>query len=283
MRVPNFAENFVVGRRVHPLEMQTIAGKRSMTDFEGKVALVTGASRQIGAAIACELGKRGAAVTVNYLSSRDRAEDVAAEIERSGGHAITERADITNRDEVRSMVRRTVTAFGGLDILINNARQIHPKKSFLETNWDEDMSSQMAVHLGGTFNCCQEAIPLLVARGGGAIVNILSTAFRRADRQLYAYGAAKAALRNLTMNLAIEFGPSNVRVNSVSPGKTSSPEFTSRHRSPAEIEKLRQNTPLRRIALPEDTAEVVAFLCSNAARHITGADVPVNGGAFLTL
>lgn len=254
-----------------------------MNNYEGKVALVTGASRQIGAAIALELDKRGAAVTVNFLSAHDRAEDVAAEIERSGGRAIIERADITNRDEVRSMVKRTISTFGGLDILVNNARQIHPKKPFLETDWDEDMATQMAIHLGGTFNCCQAAIPLLVARGGGAIVNIVSTAFRRADRQLYAYGAAKAALRNLFMNLAIEFGPDNIRVNSVSPGKTSSPEFISRHRSPAEIEKLRQNTPLRRIAVPEDTAEVVAFLCSDAARHITGADVPVNGGAFLTL
>lgn len=254
-----------------------------MTDFEGKVALVTGASRQIGAAIARELGKRGAAVTVNFLSGQGRAEGVAAEIEQSGGRAIIERADITKRDQVQSMVRRTVATFGGLDILVNNARQIHPKKPFLETNWDDDMSAQMSIHLGGAFNCCQEAIPMLISRGGGAIVNILSTALRRADSRLYAYGAAKAALRNLTMNLAIEFGPSNIRVNSVSPGNTSSPEFTSRHRSEAEVEELRKRTPLQRIATPEDTAQTVAFVCSDAARHITGADIPVNGGAFLTL
>jgi 3-oxoacyl-[acyl-carrier protein] reductase len=260
-----------------------VIGKRSMRDFEGKVALVSGASRQIGAAIARELGQRGAAVTVNFLSGRERAERVVAEIEQSGGRAIAERADIRNRDDVRAMVARTVAAFGGLDILVNNARHIHPKKSFLETDWEEDMSSQMNVHLGGAFHCCQAAIPNLVARGGGAIVNILSTAFRRADGRLYAYGAAKAALRNFTMNLALEFGPSQVRVNSVSPGNTSSPRFTSRHRTPEEIDMLRKTTPLQRIAAPEDTAQIVAYLCSDAARHITGADIPVNGGAFLTL
>lgn len=254
-----------------------------MRDFEGKVALVTGASRRIGAAIAREFGKRGAAVTVNFLSGGERAEGIVAEIEKAGGRAIAERADIRNRGDVDAMVARTVAAFGGIDILVNNARHIHPKKPFLETDWYEDMTSQMEVHLGGAFHCCQAAIPHLVERGGGSIVNILSTAFRRADGRLYAYGAAKAALRNLTMNLALEFGPSNVRVNSVSPGNTATPEFTSRHRTPEEVEALRMKTPLRRIGAPEDTAQIVAYLCSDAARHITGADIPVNGGAFLTL
>jgi len=181
------------------------------------------------------------------------------------------------------MVERAADTFGGLDILVNNARQIHPRKPFLETDWEEDMASQMAVHLGGAFHCCQEAIPRMIDRGGGAIVNMLSIAFRRASARSHAYGPAKAALRNFTMNLAVEFGPLGIRVNSVAPGSTSSPGFTSRHRSPAQVEELRQSTPLRRIAAPEDVAEAVVFLCSDAARHITGADIPVNGGAFLTL
>jgi 3-oxoacyl-[acyl-carrier protein] reductase len=254
-----------------------------MTAFKGKVALVTGASRQIGAAVARMLGRRGAAVVVNYFSGKDRAEDVAASIVSAGGRAIVQRADVRNREDVRLMIERTIETFGGLDILVNNARQIHPKKPFLETNWEEDMLSQMTVHLGGAFHCCQEAIPRMMDRGGGAIVNMLSTAFRNADGRLYAYGPAKAALRNFTMNLAIEFGPSGIRVNSVAPGSTSSPGFTSRHRSPDEVEAFRQKVPLRRIAAPEDVAETVAFLCSDAARHITGADIPVNGGAFITL
>lgn len=254
-----------------------------MKDFEGKVALVTGASRLIGAAVAGALGQRGAAVVVNYLSGKDRAEGVAASIESAGGRAMIQRADVRNREDVRVMVERTVEKFGGLDILINNARQIHPRKPFLETDWEEDMSPQMAVHLGGAFHCCQEAIPRMMERGGGGvIVNMLSTAFRSANGRSHAYGPAKAALRNLTMNLAVEFGPSGIRVNSVSPGNTSAPGFTSRHRSPAEVEELRQKAPLRRIAAPEEVAETVVFLCSDASRHITGADIPVNGGAFLT-
>jgi 3-oxoacyl-[acyl-carrier protein] reductase len=123
----------------------------------------------------------------------------------------------------------------------------------------------------------------MIERHGGAIVNMLSTALRSANGRYYAYGPAKAALRNLTMNLAVEFGPSGIRVNSVAPGNTSSAEFKSRHRSDAEVEELRQKAPLRRIAAPEDVAEAVVFLCSDAARHITGADIAVNGGAFLTL
>jgi NAD(P)-dependent dehydrogenase (short-subunit alcohol dehydrogenase family) len=251
-----------------------------MRGIEGKVALVTGASRQIGAAVAHALGQRGAAVVVNYLSGEDRAKDVAASIVSAGGRAIFQRADVRNREDVRLMIERTIETFGGLDILVNNARQIHPKKSFLETNWEEDMLSQMAVHLGGAFHCCQEAIPRMIGRGGGAIVNMLSTAFRNADGRLYAYGPAKAALRNFTMNLAVEFRPSGIRVNSVAPGNTSSPGFIGRHRSPAEVEGLRQKAPLRRIAAPEDVAEAVVFLCSDASRHITELIFRRMGGRF---
>lgn len=145
------------------------------------------------------------------------------------------------------------------------------------------MCSQLEVHLGGAFHCCQEVIPYMKDRDGGTIVNMLSTAFRAAGPGLHAYGPAKAALRNFTMNLAVEFGPLGIRVNSVTPGSTASPEFPSRNRSKTEVEELRQKIPLRRIASPEEVADVVVFLCSNAASHITGADFPVNGGSSITL
>lgn len=254
-----------------------------MRDFEGKVVLVTGASRLIGSSVARSLGKRGAAVVINYLSGKDRAEEVAASIESAGGRAMILKADVRNRAEVRSMVEQTVSAFGGLDILVNNARQIHSKKPFLETDWDQDVWPQMSVHLGGAFNCCQEAIPRMMERRGGAIVNMLSSAFRNANARLHAYGPAKAALRNFTMNLALEFGPAGIRVNSVTPGNTGTPDSPSRLRSAAEVDELRQKAPLRRIADPDDIAEAVVFLCSDGARHITGADIAVNGGALLTL
>lgn len=252
-------------------------------ELKGKAALVTGASRRIGAALAVELGRRGASVVVNYFSGKERAERVAKEVEAAGGRALVHGADIRDRAAVHAMVEKAIGAFGGLDILVNNARQIHPMKPFLEVDWEEDMRSQMEIHLGGAFHCCQEVIPHMVSRGGGVIVNILSTAFRSANPRSHAYGPAKAALRNFTMNLAVEFGPEGIRVNSVTPGNTASPEFPSRNRSAAEVESLRQRIPLRRIASPEDIAEAVIFLCSDAARHITGTDLPVNGGAFITL
>ncbi len=251
-------------------------------DFEGKVALVTGASRRIGAAVALALGRRGAAVTVNYFSGNERADRVVAQVEAAGGRALAHGADIRDRGAVREMVERTVDTFGGLDILINNARHLHPRKPFLEVDWEQDMWSQMEVHLGGAFHCCQEAIPHMLNRGGGAIVNMLSTAFWTASPQSHAYGPAKAALRNFTMNLAAEQGPLGIRVNSVSPGHTATPEFPSR-RPEAELEELRNRAALRRIATPEEVAEAVVFFCSDAACHITGADLPVNGGSAITL
>jgi NAD(P)-dependent dehydrogenase (short-subunit alcohol dehydrogenase family) len=220
---------------------------------------------------------------VNYVSGKERAERVAAQVEAAGGRALAHGADVRDRNAVRAMVERAVETFGGLDILVNNARHIHPKKPFLELDWEQDMRSQMEVHLGGAFHCCQEAVPHMVNQGSGVIVNLLSTAFRKASPRLSAYGPAKAALRNFTMNLAVELGPQGIRVNSVTPGNTATPEFPSRNRSEAEVEELRQSTPLRRIAAPEDVAEAVVFLCSDAARHITGTDLPVNGGAFISL
>lgn len=254
-----------------------------MADFSGKVALVTGASRKIGAAVAVAIGRRGGSVLVNYLTGKDRAESVARSVEDAGGKAMICCADIRERAAVKTMVEHAVEKFGGIDILVNNARHLHPKKPFLKLDWDADMDAQMKVHLGGAFHCCQEAIPHMIARGGGSIVNILSTAFRRADPKLHAYGPAKAALRNLTINLAAEFGPSGIRVNSATPGNTHSPEYPSRNHSPSEVEALRLRTPLRRIGSPDDIADVVVFLCSDSARHVTGADIAVNGGSFMTL
>jgi len=251
-------------------------------NFEGKVALVTGASRRIGAAVAAALGERGAAVVVNYFSGKGRAEGIVGQIEAAGGRAIAHGADVRDRGAVREMVARAAETFGGLDILINNARQIHPRKPFLETDWEEDMCTQMDVHLGGAFHCCQEAIPHMLKRGGGAILNMLSTAYRTANADLHAYGPAKAALRNFTMNLAIEQGPLGIRVNSVSPGHTVTKEFPSR-RPQTVLDALHQSAALRRIAAPEEVAEAAIFLCSDAARHITGIDLPVNGGTAIAL
>jgi 3-oxoacyl-[acyl-carrier protein] reductase len=251
-------------------------------DLAGKVALVTGASRRIGAAVALALGRRGAAVLVNYLERRDLAEGVAAAVEAAGGRALVHRADVRDREAVRAMVERTLEAFGGLDLLINNARVAHPIRPFLELDWDRDMRSQLEVHLAGAFHCCQAAIPHMMHRGGGAIVNMLSTAFRSAGPRYHAYGPAKAALRNLTMNLAAEMGPHGIRVNSVSPSTTETSEFPTRL-TEAERQRRLRETPLGRIATPDEVADAVVFLCGAGARYITGADLVVSGGGMIAL
>jgi 3-oxoacyl-[acyl-carrier protein] reductase len=251
-------------------------------ELAGKVALVTGASRRIGAAVALALGRRGAAVVVNYLERTELAQGVAAGVEAAGGRAFAHRADVRDREAVRAMVERTVGTFGGLDILINNARLAHPVRPFLELDWDRDMRSQLEIHLAGAFHCCQETIPHMMRRGEGAIVNMLSTAFRAAGPRYHAYGPAKAALRNLTMNLAVEMGSHGIRVNSVSPSTTETLEFPTRLTEDERQRRLRE-TPLGRIATPDEVADAVVFLCTAGARYITGADLVVSGGGLIAL
>jgi 3-oxoacyl-[acyl-carrier protein] reductase len=242
-------------------------------EMEGKVALVSGASRRIGAAVATGLGARGAAVVVNYLSNKERAEEVAARVEAAGGRALPIAADVRDRSAVKGMVDEAVSVFGGLDILVNNARTPHPTRPILELDWEEDMLSQLQIHLGGAFHLCQEAIPHMKRRGGGAIVNMLSISFRRGNYLSHAYGPAKAALRSFTMSLATELGEYGIRVNSASPA-TTAPERA----DDARRERLIAQTPLGRIATPEEVADSVIYLCSDAARFVTGVDLQIAGG-----
>jgi 3-oxoacyl-[acyl-carrier protein] reductase len=255
--------------------------KADPVDFAGKVALVTGASRRIGAAVAQTLGRAGAAVVINYFQREELAQQVASQVEASGGRALLHQADVRDRGAVREMVERAVDTFGGLDILVNNARVLHARRPFLELEWERDMCPQLEIHLGGAFHCCQEAIPRMMERGGGAIVNMLTAVMRVPSSGIIDYGAAKAALRSFTMNLAAEFGPHRIRVNSVSPSTTETPEFPT-HGNEARREAILRQIPLGYIASPEEVAEVVVFLCSDAARYITGENIVVSGGRLVT-
>ncbi len=242
-------------------------------ELEGKVALVTGASRRIGAAVAAGLGARGAAVLVNYLNNKDRAEEVAARVEAAGGRALAHAADVRDPAAVKEMVEKAAHVFGGVDILVNNARTPHPVRPILELDWREDILSQIEIHLGGAFHCCQAAIPHMIRRGGGAIVNMLSISFRRGNYRSHSYGPAKAALRSFTMSLAAEMGEHGIRVNSASPASTDPDEIDEERR-----EKTLAQTPLGRIADSGDVADAVIFLCTDAARYVTGVDLQIAGG-----
>ena len=242
-------------------------------DMEGKTALVTGASRRIGAAIAAGLGRRGAAVVINYLSNKERAEEVAAQVEAAGGRALPIAADVRDRGAVRGMVEKAAAEFGGLDILVNNARTPHPVRPILEMDWEKDMLSQLQIHLGGAFHLCQEAIPHMKRRGGGAIVNMLSISFRRGNYRSHSYGPAKAALRSFTMSLAAELGGFGIRVNSASPATTDPGDMEA-----SKKEGILAQTPLGRFATADEIADAVIYLCSDAARYVTGVDLQIAGG-----
>ena len=249
-----------------------MTGER-LLDFDGKVAIVTGASRRIGAAIAEGLGRRGASVVINYLSNNERAEEVAARVVAAGGRALPIAADVRDHAAVTEMVEKTASEFGGVDILINNARTPHPVLPIMELDWERDMLSQIEIHIGGAFRCCQEVIPHMKNRGGGAIVNMLSISFRRGNYRSYAYGPAKAALRSFTMSLASELGGDGIRVNSASPA-TTDPE----RQDEAAQERMLAQTPIGRIATSDEIADGVIYLCSHEARYITGIDLQIAGG-----
>jgi len=245
-----------------------------------RVALVTGGSRGIGAAIAVALGALGHRVIVNYHRSEQRARDVATAIHQSGGQALTFAADVTDADAVVRMVGDAEQRFGaGIEILVNNASGPTAQKALLDMTW-ADFSTHFETQLRGSFNCIKAVAPGMVERGAGHIINIGSThAWGAPPPNLSGYVAAKAALAALTRSAAVELGPKGVRVNTVSPGMTETDLIAD---VPDRLRKvLAMQTPLRRLALPDDVAGVVAALVSPAGAFIHGADIPVAGGSVM--
>ena len=240
-----------------------------------RVAFVSGGSRGIGAAIAQALAKEGVSVIVNYRNSAAAAEELCHLIGEAGGMAIPACADVSDAEAVA----RAVESMGRpVDILINCAGAPVSPRPFLDAGWDE-IQQALDVHLRGAWNCCKAVAPGMVQRKWGSIVNVGSIVTWTPLAQWSAYGIAKAALKSLTRSLAVELGPSGVRVNMISPGTT---ETEATLTIPERLRKLQaMQTPLRRLAAPEDIARTAAFLCSDAAQFITGADIPVCGGAAM--
>lgn len=248
--------------------------------MQQRVAFVSGASRGIGAALAAELARAGVSVIVNYHRNAKAAEELCHSIVTAGGAAITACADVTRGDEVARAVGLAGDAFGKpADILIHCAGGEVTLRPFLDTAW-EDVQQMLDVQLKGAFNCAKAVAPGMVERQCGCIVNIGSIiTWQAPPAQWSAYLMAKAALKAFTQALAAELGPSGVRVNMISPGAT---ETGSATLASERLRKLQaMQTPLRRLASPEDIAQTALFLCSDASRFITGADVPVCGGAAM--
>lgn len=246
--------------------------------MKDKVAIVTGSSRGIGAAIARALARQGAKVAVNYVASREQGQKVVDEIVAAGGRAILVRANASVREDVEAMVRGVEAELGPVDILVNNAAIDFPVVPFSQYRW-EDFERKLAGEAKASFFTCQAVIPGMVQRRGGCIVNVSSTLSRFPGPGFVAHSSAKSALDGFSKSLALELGPHGIRVNVVAPGLTVTDATRGQ---PKEMhEAIAAHTPLRRLAAPEDVAGAVAFLCSAAARHVTGVYLPVCGGAHM--
>jgi len=247
-------------------------------DLKGKVALVTGGARDIGAAIVRALAASGASVAINYHHSEAAAKKLAAEISALGGKAKPIAADVSRPDEVHRLVKETRAAFGDrIDILVNNAGGLVARKKLAEMDgdfWDE----VMAINLKSVFLVTRETAPYLVE--GGAIVNLASLAARDGGGGgALAYSAAKGAVLTLTRGLSKELASKKIRVNCVSPGMIDT-TFHNTFTAPEVRKAVAARTSAGREGTAEDVANAVLFLASSAAEYITGESIEINGGSY---
>jgi 3-oxoacyl-[acyl-carrier protein] reductase len=253
-------------------------------DFRDRVVLVTGASRGIGAAIARGFAAEGAGVAVNYLSNAAAADEVVAACKAAGGDAMAMPADVTDAEAIRSMVDHVAAEFGRIDVLVNNAFRPYAfdpdaRKLFWDTEW-ADYESQIDGALFSAYHLCKAVLPAMKRRGGGSIVNMASDLVARPTIPYHEYSTAKSALVGFTRNLAAELGPLGIRVNCVAPGLVY-PTEASRGTKEEVKEMLTAQTPLRRIASPDDIAGPVLFLASDWSRFMTGQTLYVDGGLVM--
>jgi 3-oxoacyl-[acyl-carrier protein] reductase len=242
-------------------------------NLQGKVALVTGASRGIGRAIAQRLSQHGAAVVVNYAGSKAQAEETVAGIEQAGGRALVVQADVSQARDVERLFDATLQHFGKLDILVNNAGIILYK--LLVDVTEAEFDRLFAVNVKGTFFACQQAARRMT--DGGRIVNFSSSLTALMLPTYAAYVATKGAVEQLTRVLAKELGSRRITVNVVSPGPTDT-ELFGEGKTEAEKQRFGQMTALGRLGQPQDIADVVALLVSDDAHWITGQNLRANGG-----
>jgi 3-oxoacyl-[acyl-carrier protein] reductase len=250
---------------------------RAGDDLAGKVALVTGAARNIGRAIARSLAAGGASVMVNAKTSRAEAEKTVSMIASAGGKAALHIADVTAEKEVAALVEATVKRFGRLDFLVNNAA-VRFETPFERMKYEE-WRQVLAIVLDGAFLCAQAALPHLIRAGGGTIVNIGGQTGHKGAAERAHVITAKAGLAGMTKALALDLAPHRITVNCVVPGAIESqrglpgvPERPAERRAPP---------PIGRRGEPEEIAAMVRMLCGPDARYITGQAIHVNGGGYL--
>ena len=252
----------------------------------GKVAVVTGASKGIGARIAQELAAEGAAVVVNYASSKADADQVVDLIAKQGGKAIAVPGNVSKKADVEQLFATARKAFGPIDILVNNAGASPAMKTVLET--DERLwETVMNLNLKGTYFTSQAVAKVMKDQGGGRIINIASVDGHRAEPGVSVYSISKAGVLMLTKAFAKDLAPYNILVNSIAPGPIRSKMMDSHwgHLSPEEAQKhireAEKLTRLGRFGVPDDIAGAAIYLASEAASYTTGAEILVDGGLLL--
>ena len=249
------------------------------TALQGKVALVTGASRGIGRAIAVALGRRGAKVIVNYASRADAAREAAAEVEAAGGQAAIAAFDVADAAAVTEAIKAIGKDHGGLDILVNNAGVAI--NGLLMRFSDDQWQKTLAINLSGAFHCTRAAASLLLrAKAAGRIINITSVVGEVGNGGQAAYAASKAGLIGLTMSTARELASRGVTCNAIAPGYIET-DMTAEHLPEAQRAKLIEQIPLARIGRAQDVADAAAFLAGPEAGYITGQVLRVNGGMLM--
>ena len=250
-----------------------------MSRLKNKVAVITGASKGIGAAIARHFAAEGAKVVVNYASSKESADEVVKDITDKGGVAIAIQADVSKEADVNRLFDATNTAFGGLDILVNNA--VYQGYAPIELVSAETFHSSFNVNVLGPILTIQAALKLF-GDNGGNIINISSGASKMPLPAASLYSATKAALDAITVSLSKELGAKNIRINSILPGATETEGATAAGViAGSEYEKMFiANTPLGRRGKPDDIARAAVFLASDDAAWITGEQISVSGGMY---
>ena len=248
--------------------------------LRGKVALVTGASRGIGAAAAKRLAQSGAAVIVNYHQNQEAAEQVLQQVEAEGGRGLIFQADVTRKDQVEAMVTTIQERFAAVDVLVNNAYFPFQVGQLHELSW-ESLHQAVEHELSAFHNCVQICLPGMMAKKAGKIIVISTRLAQQPLPRMGAYAAAKSALESMANTMAIELGPLGIAVNVVTPAFTLTD--ASMIMPEAFRERVRETRPLKKHLYPEDVAGTIAFLAGDESSMLTGSHILITGGSHLQL